>query len=84
MKRQPQEVVVLPAMEVVAAEERAVAVAATARADLRSSSSRVAKGVLSVVSSVGTFAFCNYISRTRTKPPTPSTNTISTPSSPKW
>jgi len=85
VERQPQEVEVLPAMEVVAAAAvRAGGWVATARADHPRSSSRVEKGVLSVASPVGTFVSCSFISRTRTKRPVPSTSTISTPSSPKW
>lgn len=89
VERQPQEVEVLPAMEVVAAAAGRVAgwvAAATARADhpRSSSSSRVAKGALSAASPVGTSVSCSFTSRTRTKRPVPSTSTISTPSSPKW
>ena len=87
VERQPQEVEVLPAMEVVAAavvRAGGWVVAATARADHPRSSSRVAKGVLSAASPVGTSVSCSFISRTHTKRPVPSTSTISTPSSPKW
>lgn len=68
------------AAEAEAAEEEEEA-AAAARADRRN---RVARGVPSAASSAGTSTCFSSISRTRTRPRTPSTRTISTLNSPKW
>lgn len=86
--RQPREVGVEVAAGQVARpgeqeqeQEVGVAAAAAARADRRN---RVARGVPSAASSVGTSTCFSSISRTRTRPRTPSTRTISTLNSPKW
>lgn len=79
--RQPREAGVGVAAGQVARLAEEEEEAAAARADRRN---RVARGVPSAASSAGTSTCFSSISRTRTRPRTPSTRTISTLNSPKW